>query len=61
MYIKDKRLYANAHKLLDFKEPKYAVNEDRELVQVHLYTKSIRLGIMDSQDNYIEVNESEVK
>ena len=61
MKVIGRKLYANEGKLLDFKEPKYALNELHELVQVHLYTESIRLGIMDSPDNYIEVDKSEVE
>ena len=61
MKLIDNILYADEGKLLDFKEPKYALNEDRELIQVHLYSPKIRLGRMDSADNYIEVEKSEVK
>lgn len=61
MKLIDNILYADEGKLLDFKEPKYALNEDRELVQVHLYSPKLRLGRMDSADNYIEVEKSEVK
>lgn len=51
-------LYADEGKVLDFKEPHYAYNEKHEQVEVHLYTKKIRLGRMDSQDNYIEIDEN---
>lgn len=61
MKLIDNILYADAGKLLDFKEPKYALNEDKELIQVHLYSPKIRLGRMDSAENYIEVEKSEVK
>jgi hypothetical protein len=61
MKLIDNILYADEGKLLDFKEPKYALNEDRELIQVHLYSPKIRLGRMDSAENYIEVEKSEVK
>ena len=61
MKIIDNILYAEDNKLLDFKNPKYALNEDKELVQVHLYSPKLRLGRMDSMDNYIEVEKSEVK
>lgn len=54
-------LYADEGKVLDFKEPHYALNDKGEQVQVHLYVKKIRLGRMDSQDNYIEVDENEVR
>lgn len=59
MYVINNILYASEGKLLDFKEPHYAYNEFHELEQVHLYTKKIRLGRMDSEDNYIEVDEQE--
>lgn len=49
-------LYADEDKLLDFKEPHYVLNDDHEMVQVHLYSPKLRLGRMDSADNYIEVN-----
>lgn len=61
MKLIDNILYAGEGKLLDFKEPKYALNEDKELIQVHLYSPKIRLGRMDSAENYIEVEKSEVK
>ena len=61
MKLIDNILYADEGKLLDFKEPKYALNEDKELIQVHLYSPKLRLGRMDSIDNYIEVEKSEVK
>ena len=61
MKLIDNILYADEGKLLDFKEPKYALNEDRELIQVHLYSPKLRLGRMDSIENYIEVEKSEVK
>ena len=61
MKLIDNILYADEGKLLDFKEPKYALNEDRELVQVHLDSPKLRLGRMDSADNYIEIEKSEVK
>lgn len=54
-------LYADEDKLLDFKEPHYVLNDDHEMVQVHLYSSKLRLGRMDSADNYIEVNKSEVE
>ena len=61
MRLEGNILYADAGKLLDFKEPKYALNDDHELVQVHLYSPKLRLGRMDSADNYIEVNEEEAE
>ncbi len=61
MKLIDNILYADEGKLLDFKESKYALNDKGEQVEVHLYTKKIRLGRMDSQDNYIEVKKLEVE
>jgi len=61
MRLENNILYADAGKLLDFKEPKFALNEEKELIQVHLYSPQIRLGRMDSADNYIEVDESEAR
>ena len=61
MYLVGNVLYAEEGKLLDFKEPKYALNDEHELVQVHLYSPKIRLGRMDSADNYIEIRKSEVE
>ena len=61
MKVIGRKLYADEGKLLDFKEPKYALNEDRELIQVHLYSPKLRLGRMDSADSYIEVDKSEVE
>lgn len=61
MKLVDKKLYADEGKVLDFAEPKYALDDEHVKTQVHLYTKFIRLGIMDKPENYIEVDESEVK
>lgn len=61
MQILNNVLYADVGKLLDFKEPKYALDEDHVVTQVHLYAPFIRLGVMDSAINYIEVDKSEVK
>lgn len=61
MKLIDKKLYADEGKVLDFAKPKYALDEDHVQTQVHLYTKFIRLGMMDKPENYIEVDESEVK
>lgn len=56
-----KILYADEGKVLDFKEPKYALNDDHEKIQVHLYSPKIRIGRMDSPDNYIEIEKPEVE
>lgn len=61
MYKIGNILYAEEGKVLDFKEPHYALNDKGEQEQVHLYTKKIRLGRMDSENNYIEIDEDEVK
>ena len=61
MYQIDNILYADEGKLLDFKEPRYALNELHEQIEVHLYSPKIRLGRADSANNYKEINKSEVK
>ncbi|MBQ5476061.1 MAG: hypothetical protein IIT65_15625 [Lachnospiraceae bacterium] len=61
MKLVDRILYADEGKVLDFKEPHYALNDKGEQEQVHLYVKKIRLGRMDSPDNYIEIDENEVE
>lgn len=58
MHLIGNILYADEGKVLDFKEPHYAYNDKGELEQVHLYSKKIRLGRMDSADNYIEIDEN---
>ena len=60
MYQIDRTIYAEEGKLLDFKKPKYALNEEGVKEQVHLYSPKLRLGMMDSADNYIEVDKAEV-
>lgn len=61
MKLENKTLYADEGKVLDFAKPKYALDAEHVPTQVHLYSKYIRLGIMDKAENYIEVDESEVK
>lgn len=61
MYQIDNYLYADEDKLLDFKNPKYALDENNTPTQVHLYSPKLRLGRMDSADNYVEVSKDEVK
>lgn len=61
MRLEGRVLYAENGKVLDFKEPKYAMDADNVGVQVHLYSPKIRLGRMDSPDNYIEVDKPEVR
>lgn len=55
MKLIDKKLYAEEGKLLDFATPKYALDEDHVVTQIHLMTPWIRLGSMDKPENYIEV------
>lgn len=61
MKLDGKRLYADEGKVLDFASPKFALDKEKIPTQVHLYTKSIYLGSMDKAENYIEVDESQVK
>ena len=42
MKLVDKKLYADEGKVLDFAEPKYALDDEHVKTQVHLYTKFIR-------------------
>lgn len=60
MRLEGNMLYADQGKVLDFKEPKYALDEDHVPTQVHLYSPRLRLGRMDSADNYVEVDKPEV-
>ena len=60
MKLENRKLYADEGKVLDFAAPKFAQNAKGEPIQVHLYTKWIRLGIMDNEENYIEVDEGQV-
>lgn len=60
MRIEDRVLYAEDGKLLDFKEPKYVVNQHGEMEHVHLFTPRMKMGRMDSADNYIELTVQEV-
>lgn len=43
--------------VFDWKEPRYVENEFGEQIQEHLYAKTLFLGINDSIDNYVEVEE----
>lgn len=60
MKLEGNMLYADEGKVLDFKKPKYALDEDHVPTQVHLYSPRLRLGRMDSADNYVEVDKPEV-
>ena len=61
MIIDGRKIIADDGKMLDFKEPHYAQNEKGEPVQVHLYSKTMRMGKLDSADNYIEIDFDEEK
>ena len=61
MKIEGRKVIAEDGKLLDFKEPKWALDEDHVPTQMHLYAEFITLGKMDSADNYIEVDASAAK
>lgn len=43
--------------VFDWKEPRYVEDEAGEQIQEHLYAKTLFLGINDSIDNYVEVEE----
>ena len=61
MKLENGTLYAEEGKVLDFAEPKYAVNEEKIVTQVHLYSPYIKLGKFDKAENYIEVDKPEVE
>ena len=61
MRVIDRTIYADEGKLLDFKEPRYALDEDKVVTQVHLYTPSLRIGLMDKSQNYIEIDEEYIE
>jgi len=61
MVIRDRVIYADEGKVLDFKKPHYALNEDNVVTEVHLYSPSLRMGSMDTPDNYIEVNIEDIE
>lgn len=51
------RYDADAGKVFDWAEPRFELDEEGNEVQVHLYAKTLFLGINDTIDNYIEVEE----
>lgn len=61
MKLEGRKLIADEGKLLDFAEPKYALDEDHVPTLIHLYAEFITLGRMDKPENYIEVDASAVK
>lgn len=50
------RYDADEGKVFDWKEPRYTEDEHGDIVQEHLYAKTIFIGGADSIDNYIEVD-----
>ena len=44
--------------VFDWKEPRYVVDETGEQIQEHLYAKTLFIGLNDSIDNYVEVEEA---
>lgn len=51
------RYDADEGKVFDWKEPRYYEDKNGEQVQEHLYVKTLFIGMNDSIDNYIEVEE----
>lgn len=51
---------ADEGKVFDWKEPRY-IEVDGEQVQEHLYAETLFLGVTDTIDNYIEVDEPVVE
>lgn len=43
--------------VFDWKEPRYFENEAGEQIQEHLYVKTLFIGVNDSIENYVEVEE----
>ena len=46
--------------VFDWKEPRYTKDEDSNIIQEHLYVKTLFIGEHDDISNYIEVEEPEV-
>ena len=44
--------------VFDWKEPRYVVDETGEQIQEHLYAKTLFIGLNDSIENYVEVEEA---
>jgi len=61
MKLEGRKLIADEGKVLDFAEPKYALDEDKVPTRIHLYTPFITLGRMDKMENYIEIDASDIK
>ena len=43
--------------VFDWKEPRYVEDEAGEQIQEHLYAKTLFIGLNDSIENYVEVEE----
>lgn len=56
MRIEGRMLYSENGKVIDFKEPQWAMDEYNFPVQRHLYVTQMKLGKMDSADRYVEVD-----
>lgn len=53
-----KRYDADNGKVFDWKEPRFDTvmeNDEEKQIEVHLYAKTLFIGIGDSIDNYVEV------
>lgn len=51
------RYDADEGKVFDYAEPRYEEDpKTKEKVQIHLYAKTLFLGVNDSISNYIEVD-----
>ena len=61
MRIENDILYADEGKVIDFAEPKFAVNDEKVIEQVHLYADYIKIAKFDKPENYIEVDKPEVE
>ena len=44
--------------VFDWKEPRYVEDEAGEQIQEHLYAKTLFIGVNDSIENYVEVEEA---
>ena len=61
MRVEGNILYADEGKVLDFKNPRYALDGDNVVTEVHLYSPTLRMSSIDSPDNYIEIDINEVE
>ena len=51
------RYDADEGKVFDWKEPRYEKDKDGNEVQTHLNVKTLFIGVNDTIENYIEVDE----